>query len=68
MWTLECELKSILNESVIDLNECEIDLNESEVDLNESEIDLSEPEHFLKANLDRSEIGSMSVWMAPEFR
>ena len=41
MRTLECEL---------------IDLNESEIDLNESEIDLNECEHFLKTNLNRSNI------------
>ena len=40
----------------MDLNESEMDLNESEMDLNESEMDLNECEHFLKANLDRSEI------------
>ena len=45
-----------LNESEIDLNESEIDLNETEIDLNESEIDLNECEHFLQANLDRTEI------------
>ena len=45
-----------LNESEIDLNEAEIDLNEAEIDLNESKIDLNESEHFLKANLDQSEI------------
>ena len=28
----------------------------TEIDLNESEIDLNECEHFLKANLDQSEI------------
>ena len=28
----------------------------TEIDLNESEIDLNECEHFLKANLDRTEI------------
>ena len=40
----------------IDLNGSEIDLNESEIDLNGSEIDLNKCEHFLKVNLNRSEI------------
>ena len=40
----------------IDLNECKIDLNECKIDLNECKIDLNECQHFLKANLDESEI------------
>ena len=58
----EIEVKSDLNVNArirlaeIDLNEAEIDLNEAEIDLNEAEIDLNEREHFLKANLDRTEI------------
>ena len=34
----------------------EIDLNECKIDLNECKIDLNECQHFLKANLDESEI------------
>ena len=45
----------------IDLNGCDIDLNESEIDLNECEIDLNECEHFLKVNLDRSQIESSCI-------
>ena len=45
-----------LNECKIDLNECKIDLNECKIDLNECKIDLNECQHFLKANLDESEI------------
>ena len=63
MWTLIRRTEIDVNESGIDLKESKIDLNESgidikesKIDLNESEIDLNECEHFLKANLDRSEI------------
>ena len=48
----------------IDLNESEVDQNESEIDQNESEIDLNECKHFLKANLDWSEI-DLSACMTP---
>ena len=42
----------------------EMDLNEHEMDLNEFEIDLNEFEHFLKANLDQSEIdGALKISM-----
>ena len=56
----DCEIN--LNECEIDLDEPEIDLNESKINLNESEIDLNEPEHFLKANLDRSQIDLHHKW------
>ena len=68
MWTLNVNARMRteidLNESEVDQNESEIDQNESPIDLNECEIDLNECKHFLKANLDWSEI-DLSACMTP---